>query len=153
MVIQEYYRYSPLDFNEEGINPKTGECFADLIGRWEHHFHEKYPVFYATHFFAGPPAMLLLKSSLEHEEHEDFGMELFDGRIDMERHFLIDEHSRRTTIYALGSFLQENAGEYMYLIRDDSIKEGRVILKYIQDSEEGDEEVPVLSPAGRIKHS
>jgi hypothetical protein len=61
----------------------------------------------------------------------------------------IESHSKRQTIYAIGSKLDED--EPMFLIIEDSMVDGMIVLKYIpdRDNEDVGEEIPV--PSERVK--
>ena len=68
-------------------------------------------------------------------------MELINGDIDIETNIKIGKCSKRQTIYAIGSRLDED--EPMFLVRDDTLADGMVILKYVPDGD-NEEAIPEL---------
>lgn len=68
-------------------------------------------------------------------------MELINGDVDLDANLTIENHSKRDTIYAIGSQADDN--EPLWLIVDDSVKDGTFELKYASEDEEEDIEVKV----------
>ena len=74
-----------------------------------------------------------------------------NGDIDIETNIKIGKCSKRETIYAIGSRLDED--EPMFLVRDDTLVDGMVILKYVPDCDEDEvsPDVPVETEKIRAK--
>ena len=69
-----------------------------------------------------------------------------DGEYDLDTNLKLEDRSERTTIYGIGSKLDED--EPLLLVRDNTMDDGMILLKYVPDSDEGEDvspEVPVKS--------
>jgi len=84
------------------------------------------------------------------EEDEYFGMELINGRIDFDTAMELDTYSTTQTVYAIGSYADENEEAPLFLIIDDQIIDGRFVLKYIPDDDDDSENCPVPEPQGVV---
>ena len=111
MFKKEYY-FNYYDFDEIGVEKHTECLFVEIIIEWEKDFNHTYPFCFANFLFSNESTMLLLKRCFDDVEREDFGMELINGQIDFETNFLIDDHSSRTMVYAIGSRIKNN-GNYI----------------------------------------
>lgn len=147
--MEQYYKFKNYDFDENGINTKDGSFFLEIIGGWERDFHDRYYPFFSNYLFSNASTMILVKNCLVLEPDEDCGMELINGKVDLETNLKIESHSQRQTIYAIGSRM--DIDEPMFLIIDNRMDDGKVILKYIPENENDDvnQEVPV--PSERVK--
>jgi hypothetical protein len=147
--MEQHYIFKKCDFDENGTNTKDGSFFLEVIGDWEMDFHDRYYPFSSNYLFSNASTMILVKNCLVLEPNDDCGMELINGNIDLDTNLKIEYKSKRQTIYAIGSKLNED--EPMFLIIDDSMVDGMVILKYIpeNDNEDVSEDVPV--PSERVK--
>ncbi|MCK9424363.1 MAG: hypothetical protein M0Q38_17400 [Bacteroidales bacterium] len=147
--MEKHYKFNKWDFDENGANTKDGSFFLEVIGEWERDFHDRYYPFFSNYLFSNASTMILVKNCFILEPNEDCGMELINGNVDLDTNLKIDSHSKRHTIYAVGSRLDED--EPIYLVIDESMVDGMVILKYIpdNDNEDAGEDVPVQSE--RIK--
>lgn len=47
-------------------------------------------------------------------------------------------YSKRKTIYAIGSEIEQNKDEPLFLVIDNEITDGKFILKYIPNSEQAE---------------
>ena len=144
--MEQLYKFNLRDYNTDGTNLKDGQFFLDVIGTWEKDFHDRYYPFCSTHLLANASSMLLIKQSFAFNQNEDCGMDLIGGEIDLDKNLEMEKHSSRTTIYAIGSKLDED--EPVFLVRDDTMEDGMILLKYIPDSDDREEvspEVPVES--------
>ena len=134
--MEQHYKFNYLEFNEDGNSSRVDECFLDLIRKWEDDFHDRYSPFFANYLFANASTMILANQCLVTEPNEDLGMELIEGEIDLDTNLKIENYSKRLTIYALGS--NHDLDEPLYFIRDDSMADGLVILKYVPEHDEDD---------------
>lgn len=143
IIMEQRYKFNKWDFDENGTNTKDGVFFLDLIGEWEQDFHDRYFPFYSNYLFGNVSTMILIKNCFDFDPNEDCGMELINGKIDLDTNLKIEEYSKRQTTYAIGSNLDQD--EPMFLVIDDSMVDGMVILKYVPDSRgsEVSPEVPV----------
>jgi|AntAceMinimDraft_17_1070374.scaffolds.fasta_scaffold44474_1 hypothetical protein len=143
-MIEQIYKFKKKDFNQNGINIHNGQLFCNLIYEWRKDFHNRNSFFYANYLFANRPTMMLLDKCLNFIAGKDIGldcgMELVEDEIDLETNFKIEEHSDRRTIYAIGD-------EPLFLIVDNDIGNGIVVLKYIPDNDSDNNEtiIPVES--------
>lgn len=146
MIIQEYYKFKKNEFDENGVHIKTQKWFMDLIKEFEEDFHNRFPHCFANHLFASSSTMLLINKAMNLDFNESCGMDLIDGEVDMEVNMEIENHSEMTTVYAIGSKLEENEEEPIFLISNDEISDELIVLKYIpddDDSEDADDLIPV----------
>ena len=147
--MEQLYKFNSRDYNAEGINLKDGQFFMDVIGGWEKDFHDRYFPYCSTHLFANVSSMILIKNCFDLESTEDCGM---DGEYDLDTNLKLEDRSKRTTIYGIGSKLDED--EPLLLVRDETMEDGVILLKYIPDDDEGEEdspEVPVESDQLRVR--
>lgn len=139
--MEQYYKFKKWDFNENGINLKDGSFFLEVIGAWERDFHDQYSPFFSNCLFGNASTMSLIKNCFFMEPNEDCGMDLINGEIDIPTNIKIGKYSKRQTIYAIGSKIDDD--EPMFLVRDDDMVDGMVILKYVPDSNDDDEVNPI----------
>ena len=146
MFYQEYYKFKPEDIDQQGFHIKTQQWFMDLIGEFEHDFHDKFPTCFANHLFANLTTMALIDKALNLDKNESSGMDLIDGEIDLDANLAMEEFSNDSTVYAIGSKIEENEDEPIFLVRNDKIYNGAIVLKYITDEDSEDIELtePVL---------
>jgi len=135
-MVEQHYKFNNMEFDEGRNRIRNDELFLDLIRKWEDDFHDRYSPFFANYLFANASTMILANQCLVTEPNEDLGMELIEGEIDLDTNLKIENYSKRLTIYALGS--NHDLDEPLYFIRDDSMIDGMVILKYIPDHDEDD---------------
>ena len=138
------------------------------IRRSEQDFHKKHAPLQANYLFCNSFMMnkianyLLNDAPLEttiytfdaHEEDDcekldsgalTCGMELFNGKVDFEANYQVAKHSKNAFLYGLGSVCDDD----LFLVRDDSLSNRVLILKYIPDNDNDDddeEEDIVFSP-------
>ena len=82
----------------------------------------------------------------------DFGMDLIDGEIDIDTNLEIEKFSKLKTVYAIGSMLQDKEDDPIFLVKNDSLGEEILVIKYTPD-DDGDNEIeniPVDSDKMRI---
>jgi len=87
------------------------------------------------------------------ETDYDFGMELIDGKIDIDTNLEIEKYSKYRTVYAIGSQLHDDEDEPIILIKNDSLGEDILVLKYTPDYDEDEnsiEKSPVRTEKLRI---
>ena len=142
--MEQHYKFNHSNYNTTGFNIKDGQLFLDLIREWEGDFHDRYSPFFSNCLFSNSSSMILLKNCLFTKPNEDLGMELINGEIDIETNLKIGEYSKRQAIYALGTM--NDIDEPLFLIIDDSMVDGIVILKYIPDDDEDDETISPETP-------
>ena len=149
--MEQHYKFSKWDFDKNGTNVKDGSFFLDLIEVWEKDFHDRFSPFFSNCLFCNSSTMILIKNCFVVEPNDDYGMELINGEIDLDKNLKIENHSKRQTVYAIGSKLDED--EPMFLIIDESMVDGMVILKYIPDSDRNviNPEIPVESVKMKVR--
>ncbi len=139
--MEQHYKFNHKEFNDDGINPKDGRLFTDLIREWEVDFHNRYFPFFSNCLLANGSMMILMKNCFITEPNEDLGMELINGKIDLDTNLEIEDHSNRQTIFAIESMNDED--EPLYFVRDDTMSDGILFLKYVPDFDDDDE---IFSP-------
>lgn len=147
--MQELYKFKLIDYDHEGVSIINRKYFLDLIIEWELHFYKKFSPYKANHFFASQSTMMLIDRCLGLNNNEKSGMDLIDGEIDLDINLSIEKHSEYHTVYAIESGIKENEYEPLFLVIDDSMAEGLVMLKYISYDDEEDVEEPL--PVNAIK--
>jgi hypothetical protein len=140
--MEQHYKFSNRDFDDNGTNTKDSAFFLDLVGGWEKDFHERFSPFFSNCLFGNASAMILVKKCFVAEPDEDYGMELINGEIDLEKNLTLENYSKRQTVYAIGS--RFDLDEPMFLVRDDDMVDGLAILKYVPDTNDENETTPVM---------
>ena len=137
MTLQELYYYKHTDYDSESYHKtKKGYCFIDFIRDCEKDFNKKYQPYFANILAANTQTLCLLKTSMNGEPHDFFGMESTDGDADIEMNLKIDDYSKSRTVYAIGC--DEREDEPLFLIIDNNCSNNQVIFKYIPDDDEED---------------
>lgn len=149
--MEQLYEFNSKDYNADGTNFTDGQFFLEVIGKWEKDFHDRYFPFSSTHLIANTSSMILIKSCFDLGSKEDCGMDMIDGEIDLDTNLKLEGYSERTTIYGIGSKLDED--EPLLLVRDDTMGDGMILLKYVPDNDEGGvcPEIPVETEKLRIR--
>jgi len=132
--MEQHYKFNRREFNGDGKSIRNDEFFLDMIRKWEDDFYDRYSPFFANYLFANASTMILANQCLVTEPNEDLGMELIEGEVDLDTNLKIENYSKRVTIYALGT--SHDLDEPLYFIRDDSMADGIVMLKYIPELDE-----------------
>jgi len=139
------------------------EKVISSIRRSEQGFHKNHAPFYANYLFCNSFMMTKIENYLANEPakgttirlfevYEDdcerldngaltCGMELINGKVDFETNYEIAKYSQNVLVYSLCSLNDDD----LILIRDESLLDNTLILKYIPDSEDDDTE-SVYSP-------
>lgn len=150
--MEKLFYYKRLDYGESGFHKSRGDYnFLDFIFDCEKEFHREMKPLYANIMCAGSATFTLLKSTFR-DDFLEFGMESIDGEIDMELNEKLDKYSSKATVYGLGSRMDFNFGEPIWLVTDDNFPGECFSLKYKPDDDDDDEgeEVPV-SPREKEK--
>jgi hypothetical protein len=148
MIQEAKYSFTIEDYDKNGFNIHTGQLFSEFIKECEIHFHKEFIIFYADYLFANSSAMLLLKRCFVSKKNEDFGMDLIDGEINLDKNLEIENYSKRKTIYAIET--QYSLEEPLFLIIDDTLYDGVFILKYISDDDDNEDNVEYDIPVNKI---
>jgi hypothetical protein len=144
MLLQEYYKFQTKEFDDNGFHHTTNQWFMDVLEEYEVDFHRKHTHFYANHLFSNSLTMLLINKAIGLDPDESGGMDLINGKVDLETNLEIEKYSEIKTVYAIGSKLEENEDEPIFLVIDDNIPDGVILLKYISDDKS--EDVEIQSP-------
>ncbi len=142
-MVEQHYKFDRMDFNEVGAHSQDGKLFITLVREWEVDFNERYFPLFSNYFYGNASTMILLQNCFVLEPDEDFGMELIDGKIDLDTNLEIENYSKRRTTYALGSKNDED--EPLFFIRDERMVDGMAILKYIPERDD-DDTLPTPEP-------
>jgi len=142
-MVEQHYKFDRMDFNEDGAHSQDGKLFITLVREWEVDFHERNFPFFSNYFYGNASTTILLQNCFVLEPDEDFGMDLIDGKIDLDTNLEIENYSKIRTTYALGSMNDED--EPLYFIRDERMVDGMVILKYIPERDD-DDTLPTPEP-------
>jgi len=114
---------------------------AKAQAEWEVEFHDQFNPYYANAIEGHPSAMLRLTKYMAAEdeyENTDFGMDLIDGKIDIDTNMAIEKYSNVQTVYAIGSQFHEDDDNPLFLIKNNKLAENILVLKYVSDDENGD---------------
>ena len=137
------YRITLNAYDADGVHLQTGQLFSHLINDFEADYHRTMRPLRANVLTGNVRVLLLLERCFEMEEDESFGMDLIDGEWNMDVNLQMDAHSQQTTVYAIGSGLEGNEDEPLFLVRDDSLSERVVELSW---HSEGDDDDPEAEP-------
>ena len=153
MITQELYNFTKNKFNDKGVTTETVQFFLELIEEFELDFHNNHPICFANYLFADSSTMILFNQSLDAEEDENCGMDLINDEIDLDANLAIEEFSELKTIYAIGSKIKQNEDEPIFLMVNDKISDGTIVLKYIpEDDSEEIEPEPVITELINAQH-
>ena len=94
--------------------------------------------------------MNLFNQALDMEENQKCGMDLIDGRVDLETNLEIETYSEIQTVYAIDSEIEENKEEPVFLVIDDKIGDSKIKLKYLPDDDSRENETPEKVVKNRI---
>ncbi len=136
--------FKAAEYTDDGTHIPSNKFIMELQHDWEVAFHNQFDPYYANKIEGHPSAMLRLTKYMEQgEETEyDLGMELIDGKEDVETSFEIEKFSEYKTVYAIGSQLHEDEDEPLFLVKDPTLDENILVLKYIpDDNDEAEGEV------------
>jgi len=147
--------FRKIDFSDDGTHILSDRFIMELQRDWEESFHNKFNPFYANVIEGHPSAMLRLTRYMDagEETDYDFGMELIDGEIDIDTNLKIEKFSEFHTVYAISSQLHEDEDEPLFLLKNESLKEEILVIKYVpnNDNEELETEiVPVDTTSLKI---
>jgi hypothetical protein len=137
MNFERIFRIDLQRFDESGCSAE-GDYLPDLLEMFEREFHSYFRPVIANYLFASAATLQALRRSYETEEHEYFGMELINGVIDFEASLEMDKYSQTQTVYAIGSSVSTGEEEPLYLIIDDTLTDGTMILRYLPDEDDDD---------------
>lgn len=123
-------------FTNSGTHISSGKYLLELQRDWEKEFHRQFHPYYANVLEGHPAAMKRITNYLEGDHSKyDAGMELIDGEMDIDTNLAIEEFSESQTIYALGSQLHDDEDNPIFLVKNESLAEDILILKYVDDDE------------------
>ena len=146
--MKKTYRYRPADYDREGRHrSKPDYLFTDFLRECEADFHEKYKPCFANTMRANTTTNHLLKVCFDTEFDHHFGMESIDGEVDIDMNLEIEMNSLHKTIYALGSELEGNKDEPLYLVTAEKFFDAKFTLSYNPDHD-GEEAEPDDAPTG-----
>ena len=87
--------FNKSDFTPDGEHISSGKIIYELQKEWEESYHYKFKPFYANVIEGHPLAMqrLTVYSDMGEQTNYDFGMELIDGKIDIDTNLEIETYS------------------------------------------------------------
>lgn len=137
--------FSKTDFSHDGIHIYSDKFIMDLQREWEDSFHKQFNPYYANIIEGHPSAMLRLTKYMAcgRETKSDFGMELINGEIDIDTNLNIEKYSHIRTVYAIGSQLHNVEDRPLFLIKNESLRDDILVMKYTSDDEDGSESVNI----------
>ena len=140
--------FKAAEYTDDGTHIPSNKFIMELQRDWEVAFQSRFDPYYANKIEGHPSAMLRLTKYMEQgEETEyDLGMELIDGKEDVDTSFEIEKFSEYKTVYAIGSQLNDDEEEPLFLVKDPALDENILVLKYVPDDDDGDEEVADNTP-------
>jgi hypothetical protein len=138
--MQEKFTFKKNNFNHLGICKETGLLFIEYVFKWEKNFNKKYPSYFANYLFCNQKTMNIINRSMDLNQNESCGMDLINDTIDVDANLEMERYSKRRNIYAIGSMIQSNLDEPIFLVCDDKCSDGIVKLKYIADGNDKYEE-------------
>ncbi len=143
--------FKKADFSDDGTHLPSDRFIMELQRDWEECYHKKFSPLFANTIEGHPSAMLRLTRYMDAGEttEYDFGMELVNGKIDIDSNLEIEKFSRFKTVYAIGSMLPDREDEPIYLVKNEDIGEEILVLKYTPDDDE-EENVDVDVPSDLI---
>lgn len=133
------YRITVEGYDPDGIHLQTGQMFTDLIAEFETDYHSIMRPLRANVLKGNVRVILLLERCFILESGETFGMDMIDGEINMAANLKMGAHSQHSMVYAIGSQLEGNEDEPLFLVRDDSLSEHVVELSWCSEGDDDDD--------------
>jgi hypothetical protein len=130
------YRIALDAYGQDGTHLRTGQLFSDLIAEFETDYHRTMRPLRANVLKGNARLLLLLESCFLKEADETFGMDMIDGEVNMDVNLKMDAHSQRTMVYAIGSGLEGNEDEPLFLVLEDSLSDRVVELSFLSDEDD-----------------
>lgn len=111
--------FKKTDFSNDGTHIASGQFIYDVQREWEESFHNQFNPFFANVLEGHPSAMRRITTYMEggNESEYDFGMELIDGKIDLDTNLAIEKFSQEKTVYAIGSQFHDDEDNPLFLIK------------------------------------
>ena len=139
-MLIEHYTYKPEEYDIEDLHKESRQLFIDVIGRWEKDFHSKHPAFHANYLFGNQSTMSLIDHCLSFEgTNLRCGMEMIDGEINLDANMEIETYSDIQTVYGIDSAVLPDDLPLLLII-DNSLSDGKILLKYIPDDDDDDKD-------------
>ena len=139
------------EFSKGGTHLESNQHIIELQGIWEDEFHRRIYLNYTNLLEGHPVAMRRLTMLMDGEDTDyDFGSDLIDGEIDIDVNLEMENYSDYKTIYAIGSQFHGDEDNPLVLVKNDGVDPEVLILKYVKDDEDGEEEVALPVDAVRI---
>ncbi len=146
--------FSKTDYTLDGTHIHSGKFVMELQREWEEQFYNKFNPFLANALEGHPSAMQRLTVYMDagDDSNYDFGMELIDGEIDIDTNLEIEKFSKVSTVYAIGSQFHDDEDNPLFLIKNDSLPEDILVLKYIKDDDDEDsnEAIPIDDKVNKL---
>ena len=144
--MEKIISFKKTDFSNDGTHISSGKFIYDLQRDWEESFHNQFNPYFANVLEGHPLAMQRLTLYMEggNESDYDFGMDLIDGKIDIDTNLAIEKFSEEKTVYAIGSQFHDDEDNPLFLIKNDAISEEILVLKYVPDNEDEEEMENIL---------
>ncbi len=137
MKIEKRYGYNPSDFNSDGFHTfKPDYLFSDFISESEIDFHDSLIPYYANTLLANSNALFLLKNCFCTEDNVIYGTEAIDGILNIDMNIEIEKFSDNQTIYAIGSNIEGQEDEAIFLVVDNTLSDNEFILRFVPDDDE-----------------
>ena len=143
------FTFQNKNYNDEGIDIRSGKLFLEVIAEWEQEFQRNFSPYKATHLLSNFRTMSILDSCFDDNGNYKCGMDIHNGEINVDEELKVDEHAKMHTIYAIGSGLSGNEDEALFLVTDNDLADGVVLLKYIPDND--DENAEDKAPVNILK--
>ena len=141
-MIREIFIFKPEDFSN-GFFKQEDKLFFDFVTEWETLFHAKHTPLFANCMLTNQTSMWIMEKCFQTNENEEWGMPLLDGKIDLETCITIDRIRNADVTYAVGSRCTGNEMLPLYLVIDDTIPNGKVILAYNPDFGSKSDQEPI----------
>lgn len=138
------YTYRKSDYDQTIDDGIIRPLFLEFIVECEERFHADHKPLFANYLFASPTTMMFLEFDFD-KGNTRFGIDLIDNMIDLDTNLKMETYSQYQTVYALGSGVEQNKDEPVFLVVDDSVPDNMIVLKYISDddNDEADNTVPI----------
>ena len=144
MLLEKEYRFNAKGFLKDGFDSVNNKLFTELIKDFQTDFSEEFPFTPANFLHINFEGMQLIKACFITEEEdlsdETFGMDLLED--DMEMNFEInqkmDSAGTKRLVYAIST--EFDPDEPLFLILDNEVPQNTLVLKYISDSDDEEQE-------------
>ena len=144
MRLERKYHFDPSKFSKD-----SELLFSEYIQECEQAFYSEFMPYHANHLKGNRSVMVKIREAyMDDEDEYRFGL---DDGLSIEESLKMDVYSDHLTVYAIGSF--SDIDEPLFLMTDNALADGELILFYspVDDEDDENDEVFPEDPEAKRK--